>query len=62
MKAPYGGEGPDYLGLNLKLSTLDNKHAGFINDKIVENPKPAVAYKSETYPCCRSWYLRYYGT
>ena len=45
MRAPYNGEGPDYLGLGLKLTTLDNKAAGFINDKIVENPKPAVAFK-----------------
>lgn len=45
MKEPWNGEGSDYLGLSLKLTTLDGKMAGFINDKIVENPKPSVAYK-----------------
>lgn len=45
MRAPYSGEGPDYLALSLKLATLDGKMAGFINDKIVEDPKPSVAYK-----------------
>ena len=45
MRPAYNAEDPDYLGLNMKLSTLDGKMAGFLNDKVVENPKPAVGYK-----------------
>ncbi len=45
MRAAYDPADPDFLSINLKLSDMDNNHVGFINDKIVENPKPIVGYK-----------------
>lgn len=45
MRPAYDAADPDFLGINMKLTTLDNKVAGFLNDKIVENPKPQVGYK-----------------
>lgn len=45
MRPAFNPADPDYLGISMQLSTLDGKMAGYLNDKIVENPKPAVGHK-----------------